>query len=177
MSESLSTQPSWYAVYTRARHEKRVEAGLSRRGLEAYLPLVARVSQWHDRKKTVHWPMFPGYVFARFRPGDASTVVATPGAVHVVSVSGRPLPIPDDDIENVRRFADCLAATGEVPRQAPTWERGQSLAVRSGPFAGVRGVVLEQRGTDRVLIQIGLETIGQALKVELDAADVAGAPA
>jgi Transcription termination factor nusG len=36
--EALS-QPCWYAVYTRSRHEKQVEQMLRRQSLETYLPL------------------------------------------------------------------------------------------------------------------------------------------
>jgi transcription antitermination factor NusG len=59
-----------------------------------------------------------------------------------------------------------------IPRPIPLIERGQRVVVRSGPFSGVRGLVLETRATDRVLIQIGLSAIGQALKIELDADSV-----
>ena len=168
----MKAENRWYALYTRSRHEKRVAEGLSERGFETYLPLVPRVSQWHDRKKTVHWPLFPGYVFVRFPPEDASRVLAVPGSVQVIRTAGRPAPIPDEEIDNVRLFAACLLETGVVPAPAPQVERGQSVVVQSGPFSGVRGLVLEQRGPDRVLIQIGLSAIGQALKIELHAEDL-----
>lgn len=166
---TLKAEDCWYALYTRSRHEKRVAEGLSERGFETYLPLVPRVSQWHDRKKTVLWPLFPGYVFVRFPPEEVSRVLAVPGSVQVIRAAGRPAPIPDDDIDNVRLFAACLVETGIVPAPVPQVERGQGVVVRSGPFSGVRGLVLEHRGADRVLIQIGLSAIGQALKIELDA--------
>ena len=169
---TLKAENSWYALYTRSRHEKRVAETLGQRGFDTYLPLVPRVSEWHDRKKTVYWPLFPGYVFVRFRPGEAARVLAVPGSVQVVGVAGRPAPISDEEIDNVRLFAACLAETGVVPRPAPPTERGQRVVVQSGPFSGVHGVVLEHRGADRVLIQIGLTAIGQALKIELDPKDL-----
>lgn len=173
---TLKADSSWYALYTRSRHEKRVAETLEQRGFDTYLPLVPRVSEWHDRKKTVHWPLFPGYVFVRFRLEDASRVLAVPGSVQVIGVAGRPAPIPDEEIDNVRLFAACLTETGIVPRPAPPVERGQRVVVQSGPFSGVRGVVLEHRGTGRVLIQIGLAAIGQALKIELDPKDLEASP-
>lgn len=152
-------------------------AALEQRGLETYLPLTPRVSQWHDRKKTVHWPLFPGYVFVRFEPEEASAVLSVPGSVQVIGVGGRPASISDADIENVKRFAACLAETGSVPKPVPLIEEGQKVIVRSGPFSGVRGQVLERRAADRVLIQVGLTTIGQALKIEVGAGDVEPAAA
>ena len=168
--EILDDQSRWYALYTRSRHEKRVAETLEQRGFDTYLPTIPRVSTWHDRKKTVLWPLFPGYVFVRFCPEDASTVLSVPGSVQVIGVAGRPAPIPDEELDNVRLFASCLAQSGgEVPRPTPSIELGEKILVQAGPFAGLRGVVLEHRGVERVLIQIGLTAIGQALKLELDA--------
>ena len=96
-------------------------------------------------------------------------MLAVPGSVQVIGVAGRPAPIPDEEIDNVRLFVECLAQTGVVPKQSPRIERGQEVVIESGPFAGVRGVVLERRGADRVLIHVGIEAIGQALKVEVAA--------
>lgn len=166
-AENLNAKKPWYAVYTRSRHEKRVAEALEQRDFDTYLPLVPRVSEWHDRKKIVYWPLFPGYVFVRFHPGESSSVLSVPGSVQVIGVSGRPVPIPDEEMDNVRLFAAGLAETGVVPRPAPSVERGERVMVQEGPFSGVRGVVLEHRGADRVLIQIGLTAIGQSLKIEL----------
>ena len=41
--------PQWYAVYTRSRHEKQVEAMLRRQALETYLPLRRAWSRRQDR--------------------------------------------------------------------------------------------------------------------------------
>ena len=168
-AETLNAKKPWYAVYTRSRHEKRVAEALEQRDFDTYLPLVPRVSEWHDRKKIVHWPLFPGYVFVRFQPEESSRVLSVPGSVQVIGVSGRPAPIPEEEIDNVKLFAAGLAETGTVPRPVPSIERGEGVVVQEGPFTGVRGVVLEHRGADRVLIQIGLTAIGQSLKIELDA--------
>ena len=59
--------PHWYACRTKARAEKKVAEVLERHSVECYLPLVERERQWADRTKRVQFPMFPGYVFARFR--------------------------------------------------------------------------------------------------------------
>jgi hypothetical protein len=40
------------------------------RGVEVFLPTVTRWSRWKDRKKAVDWPLFNGYVFARFDPAE-----------------------------------------------------------------------------------------------------------
>lgn len=159
----------WYALYTRARHEKRVEARLRQRQFEVFLPLIPRVSQWHDRRKVVHWPLFPGYVFARFNGNPPARALSAPGVATIVRCNGVPAAIPDEEIENVRRFAAAVAETGSVPEPTPFLERGQQVRIVRGPFAGVEGRVVEQRGGERAIVHVGLKAIGQGLKVEVDA--------
>jgi hypothetical protein len=54
-SEEVVSENRWYALYTRSRHEKKVAEGLRQREFEAYLPLVPKVSRWHDRRKKIEW--------------------------------------------------------------------------------------------------------------------------
>jgi transcription elongation factor/antiterminator RfaH len=156
----------WYACYTRARHEKRVEELLRRRGFESYLPVIPLERQWKDRKKVIRWPLFPSYVFGRFALSDVHAVLTTPGVATIVRWNGYPTPIPPYEIENVRRFAAAAAAAGIEPERRPFVTEGQWVRIVDGPFRGVEGVVVERRGRTRVLV--GLQVIGQALEVNID---------
>ncbi|UCC81676.1 MAG: UpxY family transcription antiterminator [Gemmatimonadota bacterium] len=160
--------PRWYALYTRARHEKQVDARLQQRGIEAYLPLIPRERQWHDRKKIVPLPLFPSYVFARVAGNALPPALSTPGVASVVRLNGEPAPISDEEIENVRRFAVAVTETGLEPQPTPLVDEGQSVRIVSGPLSGVEGLVVERRGRWRALVQVGVRAIGQGLKIELD---------
>jgi transcription antitermination factor NusG len=162
------TSVAWYALYTRARHEKKVDRLLRLREFEAFLPLVPRESQWHDRKKIVDWPLFPGYVFARFGLTSTAQILGTPGVATIVRQDGSPAAISDAEIENVRRFASVVTETGSLPEPTPMVQCGQHARICRGPFRGVHGVVVQRRGSGRVLIQIGLDVIGQGIKIEIE---------
>lgn len=165
VAEENGAQLRWYACYTKARHEKRVQAVLQERSIEAFLPLIPRVSQWKDRKKVVDWPLFPSYVFGRFALEDAHRVLSVPGVATLVKADGRPVPIPDAELENVRRFAEALREGGVEVEPRPFLAKGAWVQVLEGPFQGVRGIVVENRGRRRVLI--GLEAIGQGLEIDI----------
>lgn len=157
----------WYACYTRARAEKRVAQLLQERGFESYLPLIALERQWKDRKKIVPFPLFPSYVFGHFTLSDLHTVLTTPGVSTVVRTrGGQPVAIPTEELENVRRFVEILATVGIEPERRPLVAEGQKVRIMEGPFEGVEGVVIEQRGRKRVLV--GIEAIGQGLEVDID---------
>lgn len=164
--DDLTGGPRWYACYTRARHEKRVDAMMRDRGVETFLPLVPRESRWKDRKKLVEWPLFPSYIFGRFLLADAHLVLNIPGVSTLVKPSGRAVPIDDAELANVRLFADALRQ-GEVPLEPrPFLAEGMWVEVMAGPFRGVRGVVVERRGRRRMLI--GLKAIGQGLEIDVE---------
>jgi transcription antitermination factor NusG len=155
----------WYACYTRARHEKRVHAMLEERGIETYLPLIDRVSQWKDRRREVAFPLFPSYVFGRFDALDMHRVLSLPGVATLVRSNGRPAPIPAEELDNVRRFVEALKAGGLEPERRPFFAEGQWVEVLTGPLQGVKGVVVESRGRRRVLV--GLRAIGEGLEVDI----------
>lgn len=164
--QELYTTSEWYACYTRARHEKQVEQLLQQRGFESYLPLVGLMRQWKDRKKLVQFPLFPSYVFGRFSLKQLHDVLTIPGVSTVVRANGYPTPIPARDIENVRMFARAIADTGVPVEQRPFLAEGDWVQVMEGPFEGVEGIVIEQRGRKRVLV--GVEAIGQGLEIDID---------
>lgn len=157
--------PHWYALSTRARHEKRVQEQLAQRGLESYLPRVKRERQWSDRRKMVEFPLFPGYVFCRVKLDELPRALMVPGVAAVVRQNGVPSPVSEGELENVRRFVTALAEMGPAPEPEPL-EAGQTVRVMHGPFEGIEAVVVERRGRRRVLV--GLRTIGQGMEIDVD---------
>lgn len=164
--ERLYREPRWYACYTNSRCEKRVEALLRSRGFESYLPLVPRQRQWKDRRVVVPWPLFPSYVFARFTLRDYHSILTTPGVATVVRMNGLPVPVPEAELENVRRLADVLAATDIEPVTRPLLRKGQLVRVTDGPFRDIQGTVVQIRGKKRVLV--GITAVGQAIQLDID---------
>jgi transcription antitermination factor NusG len=167
--------PQWHACTTRARHEKKVDALLTRNGIESYLPLVERESQWKDRRKLVAFAMFPGYVFARFALEGMLRVVSTHGVAGVVSVRGKPAPIGGDEIQNIRRLSEGLARSGAAADDAEELTTGIWVRVTSGPFEGLEGIVTGTRSQRRV--RVGLQLIGRFMQVDVGMAHVKPIPA
>jgi transcription antitermination factor NusG len=137
--------------------------------LETYLPLYDRLRQWADRKKTVPWPLFSGHVFARFTLRDQHAVLSAPGVSTIIRLGGHPTPIPDSDIENVRRYVAALSASGAEPVRVRYPRRGERVKVAAGPFTGVEGVVVRGGGGQRVIISVRGLRQSFALTVEVGA--------
>lgn len=163
---TVQTIPEWYALRTRSRHEKLVRDQLTAKGIEPFLPLVERWRQWKDRRKQVAFPLFPGYCFARFSLSARRTVLLVHGVVQIIGNRDGPLPVPEAEIESVRRLV-----TSTLPYDPhPYLHEGMWVEVIRGPLAGLRGVLLRKGARARLVISVSL--IQQAASVELDAEDV-----
>jgi len=157
---------SWYAIWTRSRHEQVVREQLDKKGIEAFLPTIARWSRWKDRKKKIDWPLFPGYCFARFDPVERLAVLTSPGVVNIVSFNSEIAAIPDPEIESIR----LLVSTDLQYDPCPLIREGMMVEVVSGPLKGVIGRLMRKGAHARLILAVDL--IGQAVSVEVDAADV-----
>jgi transcriptional antiterminator NusG len=158
--------PAWFAVWTRSRHEQVVREQIEGKGLEAFLPTITRWSRWKDRRKKVDWPLFPGYCFARFDPAERLAVLKCSGVVNIVSFNGDIAQIPDLEIDSIKR----LVASELQYDPCPLIREGTMVEVVHGPLRGVVGRLL-RKGTNARLI-LAVDLIGQAVSVEVDAADV-----
>jgi transcription antitermination factor NusG len=156
----------WYAIWTRARHEKVVRDQLKPVAADVFLPTIARWSRWHDRKKRIDWPLFPGYCFAQFDPQGAIGILRCNGVVAILSTNGEPVPIPSPEIIGIRRVVE----TQLVYDPCPLIKESAVVEVCHGPLTGVIGR-LTRKGPHARLV-LAVELIGQAISVEVDAADV-----
>jgi transcriptional antiterminator NusG len=156
----------WYAIWTRSRHEQVVRDQLEKKGYESFLPTIARWSRWKDRKKKIDWPLFPGYCFARFHARERLPVLKCTGVVNIISFEGEPAPIPEHEIHGIRQLVESDLAYDPCPMI----REGMMVEVVHGPLKGVIGRLLRKSEKARLVLSVDL--IGQAVSVEVDAADV-----
>jgi transcription antitermination factor NusG len=157
---------AWFAIWTRSRHEQVVREQLDRKHIEAFLPTVTRWSRWKDRKKKVDWPLFPGYCFARFDPQDRLPILKCTGVVSIISFEGELAAIPEHEIQGIRTLVESELAFDPCPMI----REGMMVEVMHGPLKGVVGRLMRKGAHARLVLSVDL--IGQAVSVEVDAADV-----
>ncbi len=157
----------WYAVYTRSRHERVAAEELSRRNIECFLPLHERVSRWKDRRKTIQFPLFPGYLFVRAEIGrQRLDILKVPAVVRIISLQGRPEPIPEDQIQAVKQLVFHQLELDPHPYLAA----GDRVRITRGPLRGLEGILLEKK--NRFTFVLSIDLIQQSVSCEIDAADV-----
>ena len=165
----MESSSAWFALHVKPRHEFLVQNDLARNGLEVYLPVVNKLSQWKDRKKLIDFPLFPGYLFSRVlpEPDHFLALVKTRGVVRILSaVAGRPSPVPDAEISALRML---LAGDRQVDIH-PELQAGKLVRITRGVFENVAGVIAK-RG-DQYLLHVNITLLGRCVIVKICADDV-----
>jgi len=160
---------NWYAVHTRSRHEKKVDAELRGKGVESFLPLYETLSRRRDRKKLIELPLFSGYLFVHIVPerDRILDVLKVKGVVRIIGKTATELyPIPEGQIDGVRRFVESdVLISGH-----PYIKEGSRVRVKCGPLAGVEGILQEKRGKHRLIIAVDM--LQQAVSTEISVDEV-----
>jgi len=159
---------NWYALQTRARHEKVVAQRLREYGLPTFLPMVTEVHRWSDRKKSVDLPLFSCYLFVKLMPTneDRLRVLCVDGVFRLVGVRAEGTPIPDEQIAAVRTLVE-----EQLPWSShPFLKIGQRVRIRSGALNGLEGILVSRNG-DRTLV-ISVDAIQRSLAVRVEGYEI-----
>lgn len=160
-------QHSWFAVFTRSHHEKKISHYFTQLGIENFLPLYSQVHYWTNRRKvTVQLPLFPNYVFVHIDISGRGQVLRVPGVLSIAGRGYEPSPLPDFEMESLRSG---LQLRKYEPH--PFLVVGTRVRINVGPLEGMEGVLVRNRNNLRVVLTVAL--INQSVAVEVDADDVA----
>ena len=148
----------WYAVYTAPRAEKKVSERFTQAEIEHYLPLQKVKHRWSDRVKEVLVPVVNGYIFVRIPVTGFLKVTAIYGAIAFVREGGRPVAIPDKQLDNLRIMVE--NADEPVEYSPKSFDRGETITIIKGPLEGMMGELIEIKGKHQVVVR--LERFGYA---------------
>lgn len=156
-------QPAWYAVHTYPRAEKKVCEKLQAKGIEVYLPLQKQLRQWSDRKKWVEMPLIPSYLFVFTPASQLHSVVQVYGITRVIYFEGKPVPIPNEQIEWLKKM---LLHNIPVEITQEELAPGDKVIVSGGHLMGMIGELVSYKSERRVVVR--LEKLDYNLLVTID---------
>lgn len=167
MSEKTALR--WYAVYVKSRYEKKTSKLLQDRDIETYLPLIGRLKQWSDRKKTVEEPLFKSYLFVHTDLKNYFEILNTPGIVKFITFEGKPVPVPDNQLVAVKEYVGEYDGVDDF-EQLQDLREGQMVEIAHGQMKGLVGRFIEIKGKQRLLVNI--EAVGQSLPINISRSQV-----
>jgi transcription antitermination factor NusG len=154
-------QVEWNVVYTRHQREKPVAKSLAGNGFEVFLPTYNVMRRWTDRKKRLSLPLFPFYVFVRSSFERRLRVLTTSGVHSSVMFAGRPTPIPDLEMDAIRKALESrLRVEPHAFLKCGDWVR-----IKSGPLADVESILVRKKSSYRLILSAELR--GESIAVEI----------
>jgi transcription antitermination factor NusG len=156
------TNDRWYALKVRSRFESIVARNSTVKGYDVFLPTYMRKSEWSDRFKTDEYPLFPGYLFCRFDIQQPLPILLMPGVQFIVGAGSVPEPIPELQIQALRRVIGC--DTGYEPHAYLA--AGQRVRITCGALRGLTGQIIQTKVSCLLVISVNLLRRGVAVNVE-----------
>ncbi len=156
---------NWFVAQTHAQSEIKAAQQLRNQGFTVYLPQYLKPRRHARRQDMVSAPLFPRYLFVAFDPERDRwrAVRSTIGISHMIGNSDRPLPVPDQVINDIRSRED---ANGKVVlNKIHGLKVGEKVRVLAGAFADRYGIFQSITDDDRVRVLLTL--LGQTFAAEL----------
>ena len=152
----------WHLLHTRSRQEKALCETLASKGIAHYLPIANVTRNYGGRKVPVELPLFPGYVFLKGNLDEAYAADRTKRVAGIIRV------VDQEKIGwELRNLALALTRSATLDPY-PYLRVGVRVEVRSGPLAGIQGVIENRAKRDRLILQV--DVLGQATSLEIDGA-------
>ncbi|MEQ8351581.1 MAG: UpxY family transcription antiterminator [Leptospiraceae bacterium] len=159
----------WFALYTKARAEKKLGLALNRLGIENYLPLISEKRQWSDRTKVIETPIFKSYIFVHINYiKEKVRALQAAGTVHMVRSEGQAVVLMPQMIENIRLLVNHAESIRVDPYLG--FIEGTPIRVRSGPMKGLTGIV--NKVNSRNTVYVVLKSIGHVMSATFDPMDL-----
>jgi transcription termination/antitermination protein NusG len=176
----------WYVVHTQSGYEKKVKSNLESRIssmniedsiFEVVIPMEDVVEFKGGKKVVVQKKVYPGYLYVRCFLEDRSWDVIrnTPGVTGFVGLGGKPVPLSRKDVEGALSMPDEDETDGGTrQRQRPRleYEVGESVRVKTGPFADFSGQIADIN-EDQLKVKVLVNIFGRETPVELEFSEVA----
>lgn len=157
-----SSTLDWFALKVRAKSEALVGGCLENKGYPVFLPSYFECRKYSDRIAKVSAALFPGYLFCQLDPSRRLPVLTTPGVERIVGFGGVPHPVPDSELEAVRRVLE--AGSQAIPW--PYLATGHRVRIEYGALQGVEGLVVRIRGEERLVLSVNL--LQRSICVDID---------
>ena len=162
--DSEQNLKKWIAVYTKPRHEKKVESEFQKKGYEVYLPILKERRKWSDRKKWVEFPLFRSYIFVKTEIKNALFVLQTRGVVKIIKFGDEVAVIQDRSIQAIKLMIE----GGYTPEATDYFVKGDPVEVKEGPLKGLIGEVTRIDEHDRLVVRV--DAIQHSVSIQIDRA-------
>jgi transcriptional antiterminator NusG len=163
----------WYVVHSYSGYENKVKKNLESRiesmGMQDYIfqvvvPSEEVVELRDGSRRTVERRIFPGYILVDMIMTDESWFVVrnTPGVTGFVGSGGQPIPLREEEAEDILKRME-----EDAPKVEVSFRVGDAVRIVDGPFTDFLGTV-DHLNVDKGKVRILVSFFGRETPVELD---------
>lgn len=165
----------WYVIHTQTGREDHVKTTLESRAqqfsmqdkIAQVLIPTEKVSEVKaGKKKITTRKFFPGYVLVEMEMTDDSwyLVKNTPGVSGFIGSGRKPLPLRESEVASIIKQAE---EKKEKPTPKISFEKGESVRVKEGPFVNFNGII-EEMNPNKGKLKVMVAIFGRTTPVELE---------
>lgn len=169
----------WYVIHVYSGFEKKVASSIEEQAKQKNLvaafeqilvPTEEVIEVKRGTKVSSERKIFPGYVLVKMDLSDETwhLVKNTPKVTGFLGGKGRPLPITETEAMRIMRQ---IQEGIERPKPSITFEVGEQVRVKEGPFTSFNGFV-EEVDEEKARIKVAVSIFGRATPVELEYSQV-----
>ncbi len=153
----------WYLIQFKPNAHRLAERNLRRQGFETFLPMQETYRRKASSFVSTLKPLFPGYMFVKVAIAAAPwcKINSTIGVSRVVSLDGKPKPLPSQLVSNLMLRCD---VSGKV-LPPKTLNAGDSVEVLKGPFTNFVATVETIDARQRVWVL--MDFMGQSTRIHI----------
>ena len=165
----------WFIISTYSGCEEKVKAnleyriktlGLQEKIFQILIPKEQVIQIKGGKKKSVSKKFYPGYVLVEMEMTDEAWQIVrnTPKVTGFVRAGVKPLPLSDDEINNI---LGQVKGTIPTPKHVVEFEKGDAARVTEGPFTNFSGVI-EEVYAERMKVKVMVTVFSRPTLVEID---------
>ncbi len=144
----------WHVLYVKSRCEKKVLESLKEKSLEGFLPLVKTVRKWSDRKKIVHKPLFPSYVFVNINSSlEFHKALSVSGACAYIRFGREYAKVTESEINRIKFLVGSQDIT-DIETNSELPKVGETKTILCGALTGLECEVLNVNNANKIIVRI-----------------------
>jgi len=155
-------QKSWYAVYTRANHEKKVSLLFTKKRLENFCPINTIKIKSFRRIKLLSEPLFKSYVFVNISDSELHLLKQVDGVISLLYWMGKPAIIKKDEIEAIKEFVNDHQ---NIALEKAHVNTNDTTHIIDGPSYSIEGKVLSLKNKN---IKVNLPSLGYTMVAKIE---------
>lgn len=160
---------NWHLLMTKPREDERAEQHLLNQGYELFRPMLRQYRIRQGKQVAVTEPLFPRYLFIRLDDvlSNWASIRSTRGVASLVRFAELPAVVPDSLVDMLKSQCQDGNIIDTTEIEPFVYKQGEEVEITEGSFRGLRAIIKEQVGQDRVLLFMNLLGKQQELEISI----------